>query len=445
MEWWLTLSLFLGGLILVLATGFPVAFSFLLINCIALYALMGTAGLSNVAGSIFSSVCTFTIVPVPLFILMGELMFHSGVADKAIRVIDMWMGRLPGRLSLVTSACGIVFATTSGSTMANTAMLGSIMAPEMHKRGYSVAMSCGPILGVGGLAMLIPPSALMVVMAAIGQLSVAKFLIAGILPGLIMGLIICVYIVLRAIIQPASAPPAETPAEYLAMPMARKIAITVRYFIPIVFIIFMVVGLIILGLATASEAAASGALAAFLVAVIDGRMNLQIIKKVLIGTMHVTVMVFMIIAAAKAFSSILAFTGAANGLFNLVQSLDVHPLVIVILMQVIIIFLGAFMESMSIMMICIPVFLPIVTKLGFDPIWFSMLMLLNIELGQITPPFGMLIFVLKGVLPQEMNVSLHTLFLAAVPYVLITLLVMALVIIFPGLALYLPSLLPGHF
>ncbi len=438
MEWWLVLALFLGGLILVLATGFPVAFSFLLINCVGLYVLMGEAGLGNVAVGIFSSICTFTLVPVPLFIFMGELMFHSGIADNAIRVVDMWLGRLPGRLSLVSAICGIVFAATSGSTMANTAMLGSIMVPEMRKRGYSVGMSVGPILGVGGLAMLIPPSALAVILAAIGSLSVSKLLIAGVMPGLVMGLIICVYIILRAILLPGCAPRATLEP----VPLGIKLVATVRHLVPIVFIIFMVIGLILLGLATASEAAASGALAAFVVAALERKVSLAVLKKVLLGTMHVTVMVFMIIAAAKSFSSILAFTGATNGLFAIVEQMRVHPLLIIIAMQLIIVFMGTFMESMSIMMICIPVFLPISTKLGFDPIWFATLMLLNIEVGQITPPFGMLLFVMKGVVPHD--ISFQEVVLAALPYVFITFIVMALTIAFPVLALWLPSLLQTY-
>lgn len=225
MEWWMTLGLFLGGLIAVLATGFPVAFSFLLVNCVGLYVLMGTAGLLNTSVSIFSSLCSFTLVPVPLFILMGEMMFHSGVADNAIKVIDMWLGRLPGRLSLVASLCGVIFAATSGSTMANTAMLGSILVPEMRKRGYSVTMSVGPILGVGGLAMLIPPSALAVIMATVAQLSVSKILVAGVLPALIIGFIICSYIILSAVLRPACAPRIE--AEHV--PLGKKLLFTLRY------------------------------------------------------------------------------------------------------------------------------------------------------------------------------------------------------------------------
>ncbi|MDR1535171.1 MAG: TRAP transporter large permease subunit [Planctomycetota bacterium] len=434
MEWWHVLLLFLGGLIAVLATGFPVAFSFLLVNSIGLYALMGTPGLFNMSVSIFSSLCSFTLIPVPLFILMGELMFHSGIADNAIKVIDMWLGRLPGRLSLVASLCGVIFAATSGSTMANTAMLGSILVPEMRKRGYSIAMSVGPILGVGGLAMLIPPSAMAVIMATVAQLSVSKILVAGVIPGLAIGVIICAYIILTAVFNPAAAP--RFAAERI--PLARKLAFAVRHLIPIAFIIFMVIGLILLGVATASEAAASGTVAAFLVALLERKASFQVVKRSLMGTTSVTVMVFMIIAAAKSFSSILAFTGATNGLFSFVERLNMAPMMVIVFMQIIVLFMGTFMESMSIILISIPVFLPIAARLGFDPIWFATLMLLNIEVGQITPPFGMLLFVMKGVTPPD--VGLHEVILSAVPYIFITLAAMGLTMAFPAMALWLPSL-----
>jgi tripartite ATP-independent transporter DctM subunit len=437
MEWWGVLLFFVGGLILLLLSGFPVAFAFLLMDFLGIIVFMGPLGLEQVTLHVFTSLSTFALVPVPLFIFMGELMFHSKMADNTIDVMDRWLGRLPGRLGILAAASGTVFAATSGSTMANTAMLGSVLLPEMKKRGYSTSMSVGPIIGVGGLAMLIPPSALAVVLASIGRISVARILMAGIIPGLILGAMFAGYIILGAHFNPKVAPPYVAKADS----WGNRLKLTVKYLLPMGFIIFMVIGLIVLGVATPTEAAASGVIATLIVTLVYGRLTWEMMKKSLVGTLTITGMVFMIIAASKTFSSILAFTGASSGLLGLVKGLDVHPIVILIFMQLIIAFMGCFMETVSIMMICLPVFMPISNALGFDPVWFGILMLINLEMGQITPPFGMLLFVMKGVAPDDVNIQ--DICWAAAPYVLFDIIVMALIIMFPAIALWLPAQIGG--
>lgn len=434
MEWWMILTFFISGLILLLVSGFPIAFAFLLMDFLGIIFFMGPAGLENVTLSIFSSLSTFTLAPVPMFILMGELMFHSNIANNTIDILDRWLGRLPGRLGLLAATSGTIFAATSGSTMANTAMLGTVLLPEMKKRGYSTSMSVGPIMGVGGLAMLIPPSTLAVVLASIGRFSVSDILLAGIIPGIILGIFFAVYIVLTAWLRPDTAPPYKLEDDTIW----HRIFLTIKYLVPMAFIIFMVIGLIILGVATPTEAGASGVIATLVVTILYGRLNREVIKKTLTGSLQITVMIFMIIAASKTFSSILAFTGATGGLMGMVEGLDVHPILILIAIQVIIAFMGTFMESVSIMMICIPVFMPISNMLGFDPVFFGVLMLINLEMGQITPPFGMLLFVMKGVAPAE--ITIQDICWAAVPYIIFDIIIIAMVIAWPGLALWLPSL-----
>jgi tripartite ATP-independent transporter DctM subunit len=437
MEWWAVLAFFIGGLIFLLLLGQPIAFAFLLMDVFAVLIFMGPLGLEQITLNIASSISTFVLVPVPLFIFMGELMFHSQIAPDTIETLDGWLGRLPGRLSLLAATSGTLFAATSGSTMANTAMLGTILLPEMKKRGYSTAMSVGPIIGVGGIAMLIPPSALAVVLAAIGQISVGRILMGGVIPGLILSAFFIVYIVMSAWLRPAIAPPYVVAAK----PLVEKIVLSIKYFVPMAFIIFMVIGLIILGIATPTEAAASGVIATLVVILVYGRLSWPMLRAALKGSVQISVMIFMIIAASKTFSSVLSFTQASSGLLGLVKGLEVHPLLILITMQVILIFMGTFMDAISIMMICLPVFMPISHVLGFDPVWFGILMLINLELGQITPPFGMLLFVMKGVAPAE--VTIEEICWAAVPYILFDLIVMAMVIAWPQLALWLPNLLRG--
>lgn len=433
MEWWAVLIFFVGGLITLLLLGFPIAFSFLLIDVLGILAFMGPLGLEQVTLHVFTSLSTFTLAPIPMFILMGELMFHSGLAYNSIDVVDKWLGRIPGRLGLLAASSGTIFAATSGSTMANTAMLGTVLLPEMKKRGYSTSMSVGPILGVGGLAMLIPPSALAVILASIGKISVSQILLAGIIPGVLLGMAFAAYIVIRAWLSPSCAPPYPVAPDSLG----NRIFLSIKYLLPIGFIIFMVIGFIILGIATPTEAGASGVMATLVVSILYRRLNWQVIQATLKDSLQITVMALMIIAASKTFSSVLAFSGATTELTGLVTGLDAHPILIMICMQLIIALLGTFMESVSIMMICIPLFIPISTTLGFDPVWFGILTLINLEMGQITPPFGMLLFVMKGVVPDD--IEFKDICWAAFPYIVFDIIIIAAIIIWPSIALWLPA------
>jgi tripartite ATP-independent transporter DctM subunit len=434
MEWWMVLTFFLGGLVFVLLMGFPVAFSFLLMDLLGILVFMGVPGLKNVTLNIFSSLSIFTLTPVPLFILMGELMYHSHVADIALDIMDRWLGRVPGRLGVLAAVSGTIFAATSGSSMANTAMLGTVLLPQMRKRGYSVSMSVGPIIGSGGLAMLIPPSALAVILASIAGISVGGLLLGGTIPGVLLGAMFAAYIILRAWLQPSCAPNYAVPHT----PFGEKMMLTLKRLLPIGFIIFAVIGVISLGLATPTEAAACGTIATFIVTLVYRCFNWQVLKASLKGSVEIWVMVFMIIGASSAFSMILAYTGASKGLTGLVENLNVHPMLILIAMQLIVVFMGCFMDGVSIMMICLPVFMPLSNALGFDPVWFGVLFLINIELGQLTPPFGMLLFVMKGVAPKD--ITMEQIIWASVPYMFFDILIMALIMIWPGIALWLPRL-----
>ena len=434
MEWYFVLAFFIFGLIFFLLLGFPIAFSFLAIDLLGIIIFMGTGGLKQVTLQIFSSLSTFTLAPIPMFILMGEIMFQSKLANDTIDVIDKWLGRLPGRLSLLAAAGGTIFSALSGSSIANTAMLGTALLPEMKNRGYKTSMAVGPIIGVGGLAMLIPPSSLVVVLASIAHISVGKLLLAGAIPGLLMGALYTTYIIVRCWLDPSLAPRYDVSK----ISLASKIIGTIKYALPLAFIIFMVLGLMLLGLATPTEAAASGAVATLAVTFAYGRLNWKMMKASLTGTLEITIMVFMIIAASKTFSSILAFTGATQGLLEVIQGLKVHPLLILMGMQVSIFILGMFMETISIMMISLPIFMPIVHMLGFDPVWFGIIMLINFEMGMTTPPFGMMLFVMKGVASED--ISIKDICYAALPFIGCDMVAMVMIILWPSLALWLPGL-----
>jgi tripartite ATP-independent transporter DctM subunit len=436
LEWQLFLLLFFGSLLILLATGMPVAFGFLTANVIFMFIYWGgSAGLQQLIESLFVSVSSFTLLPIPLFILMGELMFRSEIAPKMMDALDKWMGRLPGRLGLLAVAGGTVFATLSGASMASVAMLGGTLVPDMEKRGYKKAMTLGPILGSGGLAIMIPPSNLAVLLGAIGEISVAGILIAIIVPGLLMAALYASYIILRSWLQPSVAPSYDV----APTPWPEKLLSFVKYVLPLGFIIFMVVGIIFVGVATPSEAAATGAMATIILAAAYRKLNWDMLKKTFTSTFQVTVMIFMIIAGALAFSQIVAYSGASRGLVDFATNLPIPPLAIIGSMLLVSLFLGMFVNLVAIMMLTLPLFVPIVMALGFDPVWFAVLYLLTLEMGATSPPFGLALFVMRGVAPA--GTTMGDCYKAALPFLGCDLVALLLILFIPAIAQWLPNLM----
>ncbi|MFC2013767.1 TRAP transporter large permease subunit [Chloroflexota bacterium] len=436
MEWQLTLLVILGSLLVLMMTGLPIALCFLFVDLIGVFIFFGgTAGLEQLILSLLQSLNRFSLVPLPLFILMGEVMFLSGIAPLMMDAMDGWLGRLPGRLSLEAVAGGTLFATLSGASMASVAMLGSVLVPEMEKRGYKKPMTLGPILGSGGLAIMIPPSALAILLGALGEISIGKLLIAIIIPGLIMATLYAIYIVGRCFLQPHLAP------AYVVthISISEKIVATLKNILPLGLIIFLVLGVIFLGVATPTEAAATGALGTFILAACHRRLNWKTIKDSFMNTIDVTIMMFMIIVGATAYAQILGFTGASRGLVDFVIGLPLVPILVIIAMQVLLLFLGMFISVVAIMMITLPIFLPVVIALGFDPIWFGVIFLLNIEMATTSPPYGLSLFVMKGVVPPD--TTMGDIYRAALPFLYCDLVAMVCLIAFPSLVLWLPGLM----
>jgi tripartite ATP-independent transporter DctM subunit len=433
MEWQFVILITLGSLAFLMMTGLPIAFCFLLINMVGMHVFFGgMSGLEQLIGSMYTTLNSFVLLPAPLFIFMGELLFHSGVAPTLIATLDKLMGRLPGRLALLAVLSGTLFSTLTGTSLASTAMLGSVLTPIMEEKGYKKSMSLGPILGSGGLALMIPPSALAVLLGAIAEISIGKILIAIIVPGMLMASIYAAYIVLRCWLQPFIAPAYEVPR----ITLSEKLVGTVRYILPMGLVLFLVIGVIFLGIATPSEAAATGCVGSIILALIYRRLNWEVLKKSIIGSLSVTSMIFLIIAGATAFSQILAFSGATAGITQLATGLPIEPIFIFIAMQVVLLFLGAFMEPVSIMMVSLPIFVPVILTFGFNPVWFAVIYLLNIEMATTSPPFGLCLFVMKGVAPS--NTTMGDIYRAALPFLACDLAAMILIMVFPELALWLP-------
>lgn len=436
MDWWMTLTLIVAGLLALMFLRVPVAFAFLSVNIVAAIFLWGgERGLEQLVKSIDDSLSSFTLAPIVFFILMGELMFQTGIAPKLIDTLDKWLGRIPGRLSLLSIGGGTLLSTLTGSSMASTAMLGSTLVPEMEKRNYKRPMTIGPILSSGTLAVMIPPSGLGVLLASMGKISVGAFMIAIIVPGILMALIFSLYIVIRVKMQPELAPHYDQGK----VPFAEKVKATVTYILPLGLIIFLVIGLIFLGIATPTEAAATGAFGSLLLAMLYKQLTWKNFIKSISETMKVSAMMLLIVGGSAAFSQILSFSGASRNLVQMVTHLDVSPTAVLLLMLLLVIVMGTFMESVSILMITLPIFIPIAQLLGFDLLWFAAILLITVELGTISPPFGVGLFVMKAVAPK--GTTMGNIFAAVIPFLLLDLLLVAIIMIVPETVTWLPSLM----
>lgn len=436
MEWWIVILALFGGFVLLLLTGLPIAFAFGILNVAAILLLVGggTEALILVAISSYESVSSFAYIAVPLFILMGEVMFHTGLAALAISGIDAWIGRIPGRLAILGTVTGALFGAASGSSMASAGTIGAALIPEMLERRYAAWLALGSVACSGALAILIPPSTLAVIFAGIASMSVGQLLIGGIVPGLIIAFLLCIFIIVVAKLRPDVAPAYELKA----VPFLVKIK-GLRYLVPIFSLIIIVIGSIFVGMATPSEAAAMGSLGAFVLAGFYKRLTFSNVKNSLLATVRVSVMALLIITTSQVFSQVLAITGATGGLTRTITQWSGHPLVILIGMNVVVFVMGCLIDAVSIMLITIPIFMPIVKALGFDMLWWAIVMMVNIEMSVLTPPFGLNLFVIKSVAPKE--ISLLDVYRGILPFILVELLAMALMIVFPGIVTWLPALM----
>ena len=435
MEWYEALAVLLGTIVFLMAIGMPVALAFLAANIVGAWVFMGgERGITQLLNNGLGSLTKYALMPIPLFLLMGEIFFHTGLGGRMFNAIDKLLGRLPGRLSYVTVLGGTAFSTLSGSSMGSTALLGSLMVPEMKRRGYKSHMSIGPILGTGGLAIIIPPSALAVLLATLAQIDVAALLIAGVIPGLILACFYIGTIWLRTRLDPEAAPAYDVEP----MSVVYRLKLLMTEVVPMVGVMVVIIVLMIRGFVTPSEAAAFGALGVLVLAAIFRCLTWEAIKKSVIGALKVTLMAYLIVFGSATFSQLLAFSGASRGLVNWAIAFDLAPLSMLVVMFAVLLLLGMFMEQISIMLLTVPIFFPLAMTLQFDPIWFGIIMLLALEISFTTPPFGLLLFVMKGVAPK--GTTMREIYTSAFPFIFCSLLLVALLVAFPGLALWLPSL-----
>ncbi len=437
MNWIEATIILFGGLCFVMALGLPVALAFLAINIVGAWIFLGgESGIIQFNRNAVQSVTAFALTPIPFFVLMGEVLFQSGVAMKAIDAFATLIRRVPGRLSVIAIVAGTVFSAISGSTIATTALLGSLMLPTMLARGYDPKLAMGPIMGIGGVDMLIPPSALTVLLGSLAGISISGLLIGGIVPGLILSALFVGYIMLRAMINPSLAPiePLETtPSAW------ERWGPFFIYVLPLLSIFGLVVGAMSAGWATPTEAAALGASGTIIAAIVYRGLTINNLMKALIGTVAISGTILFIIVGATTFSQVLSFSGVVNGIIGLITGQGLAPMTVLIGMILILLFLGCFVDQVSMMLITLPFFMPLVIKLGIDPIWFGIIFLICMQLGLLTPPFGLLLFAMKGVAPPQ--ITMNQIYMAVLPYVLFGLAVLAAIVMFPPLATWLPRMI----
>lgn len=435
MSWWLALLAIFGLLLGLLASGLPIFAGFLLVNVIGILVVIGPAAIGLFVNSVLDTASTEALVAVPLYMLLGELLFRTGGVEILYNALNRLIGRIRGRLYVVAIALSSLLGAISGSAMACVAMLGRFVYPTMIARGCDRQLSIGMILAGATLDPIIPPSVLAIILATLAGISIGDFLVAGIMPGILLAVAFAAYAVIRTLLNPAlDARPA--PAAGGEGGWRETIGAALQI-LPFLLVIFLVLGLIMLGVAQPSEAAAVGIVGAVLLSFLYRSFSFRMLYQACYSAAITTSTVLVIIACAKLFSQLLAFTGATSGLVEMVSHLEFNRWLVFIAMMGSIWVICMFIDEIAVMLIAVPVFTPVIGHLSFDPIWFWMMFLIIFTLGGITPPIGYTNFVFKSVAPPD--TSMGEIMRAAWPIVLIAMACIAVMCVFPQIVTWLPG------
>ena len=412
-----------------LAMGMPVAFSLAVAGSIGLYWVGGLDVLTGVLTTTpLSTAGSYELISVPMFILMAEFVILSGVADSLFKAASTWVGRVPGGLAMATAIAGAGFGAISGSSTASAATLSSTTMPAMLKQGYKPQLAAGVVAISGTLAMLIPPSIALVLYGIIADVSIGQLLIGGVIPGILVTLTIMATVWVLVTLEPSSAPRGQ------AYTWRQKFS-SLRVVGPMVMLFMAVTGVIYTGVATPTEASGLGAFGAFVLALWEGKVNLTTLGKALTHAAHASCMIIMIIVCAKVFGYFFTLTQATQNIVAWVGALHVSPWVVMFFILTIFLLLGCVMDQVAILILTIPVVLPLVKSLGFDPVWFGVIVIVVAEVGLVTPPVGLNVFVVSRYAKRP----LQEIFAGVWPHVFSHLLLLVVLVAFPSIILWLPS------
>lgn len=417
----------IGLLVAALLLGLPVAFALLLAGVAGLLAIGGVPMVLGILETTpAASVSSYELITVPMFILMAELMIASGVADEMFEVIGRWVRRLPGGLAIATALSGAAFGAVSGSSTAAAATLSASSVPAMIRRGYNPRFASGVVSISGTLAMLIPPSIALILYGLLSGENIAALLVAGIVPGLVVTGVIIATVLVLVWFDPKLAPRAE-----VFEPLEARHWSALSF----LFLFLAVTGVIYMGIATPTEASALGAIGALLIAFLKGKLTFATLKKAIFKAARSTAMIAMIIIGAQVFGYFLTLTQVPQQIVVSAGALDVPSWVILVLVLLIYLFLGFFLDQIAILILTVPVVLPLIVQLGYDPIWFGVVVIVMAEIGLVTPPVGINVFVVS----RYTGVPVEDVFIGVTPHVIAHLVAITLLILFPALVLWLPS------
>ncbi len=429
----LTLAAMFVALIALMLTGLPLAFTLGALALVFTIALWGEQALVVTVLQTFDTMRSESLLAIPLYVLMASVLQRSGVIEALYKAMEVWFGRLRGGLAVGTIVICTIMAAMTGIVGAAVAAMGILALPSMLGRGYDEKLALGSICAGGTLGILIPPSVITVVYAVTAQISIGQMFIAGIVPGLVLATLYIVYILVLSWLRPETAPVPERTAQ--ATPWVDRLKVLRALVLPGL-IILGVLGSIYFGIATPTEAAAVGVFGALLSALVERKLSFSLVHEAAMDTIRVAAMILWITMAAKAFVAIFTATGGADFLLDFIQGLDANRYVVLAFMMLVLVFLGLFLDEIGIILLCVPVFLPIIKFLGFDPLWFGVLFLVTAQMAYITPPFGYTLFYLKGVLPPR--IGMGTVYKAIVPFFVLQLLALVGFVIWPELVTFLP-------
>jgi tripartite ATP-independent transporter DctM subunit len=426
----LSTVLLFGGLLFLLAMGVPVVFALGGISVLITFLLDGTNGLYIIATTTYRQITDPGLITIPLFLLMGNFLIHSGISDRLFQALNLWLSGIKGGLAIVSVGVCVALAMCGGFGPGILTM-GLIAVPAMLKHRYNKSLALGSVMAGGVLGEIIPPSIIMIIFAYISRISIGKIFFGGAIPGFITASLYIVYITLRCYLQPDLAPKAAEEATWKA-----RLASLKDIVLPSLLIV-LVLGSIFMGIATPTEAAGVGAFGSFLICIIYGRLNWKVVSDSCLETMKISGMALWILVTATLFGVVYTSAGAQGMVMELIEGLSVNRWLILAVMQIILLGFGMFMDDYAVLTICAPIMLPIAIFLGFNPIWFSIVFILNMQVAYLTPPFGWALILMKGVAPPEIHTK--DIWRSIPPFVAIQLIVLILTMLFPQLALWLPE------
>ena len=428
-------SVFVGffSMMGLLLMSFPIAVIMVVLGVIGGVMLYGWPLLNSMGPVIWGVQNENILTAIPLFVLLGELLLRSGIADRMYGAMAMWLGRLPGGLLHTNIGCCSLFAATSGSSVATAATVGTVALPALGARGYGARQSLGSLAAGGTLGILIPPSVNLLIYGSLAGESIGRLFIAGIVPGVALTLLFMVYIAAESFFIKEGAGTPDDP-----LPLREKLS-ALRHLIPPAIIFAVVMGSIYMGIATPTESAALGSITAVIIGAAYRALSWEKMGRALMETLKLSVMILFIIAASQTFAQVLSFSGATNGLINAINAVDPTPLMVLLGMIAILLFLGCFIDQVSMLMVTVPVFVPLAGAMEINELTLGVVYLLTMEIGLLTPPFGLLLFVMRGVAPPE--IRMPQIYASVMPFLLIKLFVLALIVWLPEVATWLPSLM----